>query len=336
MIKMFKLLRSKNATMLLLPIIVGFIIGLTVFLITVSHEQSKKSSSFIGEKQLILLDNYQKVQQHLLFIDLAAKQSSEKAVLDLAESFGFSEQSPCGEYLDYSVVNNLTDFCMPGDLRLSFSKFFNVSFSRYLNFYTKLYIPRSLYSLSLIKTNYSLEVLGFANDFLDVPIVSSKSGFAEGDICSLPQNLVPIVGVVCSSTYSSCELNNEVVERLKQAESIAEGKGYTLLVTSARRTYQQQAILFNMYGAGRASRPSCTSAHIGGKAVDVVLFKNGVPANGMSADEGAMNDLSIGSRGDLQGIMCEAGFQRFSGEFWHFEYKTPRWKDSEGKMCVLS
>ena len=326
----------RKGTMLLLPIVIGFIIGLGVFFFILAKGESEKSSAFVGENSLILMNTYERAKQHLLFIDSAAKFSSEKAVLSLAGNAGFENVSDCGSWLGYNMYYDTNETCFPSRFDSGFSFFLNDLLDDYFSSYKKAFLTKDNYQVSLLQDDDTLEVVGFANRFLEFQIFSKDASFSGGDICPIPADLQSIEGVACYTSYSSCELNKEVVDSLRSAQSIAKAKGYDLLVTSAHRTYQQQGILFNMYGPGRASYPSCGSPHIGGRAVDVVLTKNGVPVEGMSSDQGAMNDLSIGKRSELQNIMCQAGFQRFSGEFWHFEYKTFRWDDPSNGRCVLA
>lgn len=328
---MLRLKKSKKATMFLIPVLFGFLLALTLFLAKTYQSEVQKTSSFVGEKQLILMNTYQKTQHHLLYIDLASKYSSKSAVIDLAENGGFENESLCESFLGYNLYNNKTDICFPERLDSNFAFFFNNKLDNYLSSYKKAFLTKNNYHTSFIQKQNELDILGMAKDYLNIQIVAWDLTMS----CPIPDDLVMIKDIACETTHSNCELNQELFEKLKQAQSFAKEKGYDLLVTSATRTLQHQQELFDMYGSGRAALPSCTAPHISGKAVDVVLTKNGKPVEGMSSKEGEMYDLSIGKRADLQEIMCKAGFQRFSGEFWHYEYKTERWKDPQGERCVL-
>lgn len=314
-------------------VLVGFIIGLTLALLNITQTMLNRDSPYVGYNQEILVKTYQRVQEHLLFIDVAAKVSSERTILKLAEDMGFEEESGCGSYLGYNILNNRTGFCFPEDLSKGFTSHFNQEFDHYIEFYKKAYLPKENYGISLIQGVNTLDILGIANQDLKIQIVAEES---MPQFCPTPEGLTEIKGITCSTTYSKCELNKEALERLELAREIAAEKGYDLLITSATRTFQDQLFLFNKYGSGRAARPTCNAPHISGKAVDIILIKNNKPAAGMSSGEGKMDDMTIGDRRDLQEIMCSAGFQRYMGEFWHYEYKTGRWKDPQENGCILS
>lgn len=315
--------------------LVGFIVGLGMALLNIIGTTMDRESPFVGYNQEILMKTYGRAQEHLLFIDVAAKLSSERAILDLAEKAGFEDKSDCGNYLGYNTLNNKTHSCFPEDLSKGFTESFNKELNHYLEFYSKAYLPKDNYGVSLIQGSQKLDVLGIANQDLQIQILAEE--FLP-TTCPHAENLRKIEGIICSSTQSKCELNSEALERLQLAQEEAKKQNFELLVTSATRTFQNQVFLFNKYGSGRAARPTCNAPHLSGKAVDVVLTKNGVPAAGMSSKQGKMNDMTIGDRAKLQEIMCSAGFQRYRGEFWHYEYKTPRWDDpsTPGENCILT
>jgi hypothetical protein len=50
-------------------------------------------------------------------------------------------------------------------------------------------------------------------------------------------------------------------------------------------------------------------------AIDLHTYKNGVHI-----------PYSVEER-----MMCDYGFVRYSGEYWHYEYGTPQWDNAEKK-----
>jgi len=157
-------------------------------------------------------------------------------------------------------------------------------------------------------------------------------------ICPL-LDLVSIRDSVGVCTASDCRALLDVKIALEKARKIAKERGYDLLVTSAYRNIQHQAKLYRIYELGGevvAAKPSCNAPHVTGRALDVRL----VDANTLELLEGMsettdLANMEIGKRKELEDIMCEAGFVRFSGEYWHFEYDTDKAIAAKNKgMCT--
>lgn len=163
----------------------------------------------------------------------------------------------------------------------------------------------------------------------------SGSLSSTGDKCDAEQEVISFPGGTSGLTVtaSNRRLKPVTKDKLISAASIALNQGYTLEATSMFRTYAQQEYLYNCYqtkscnGGNAAAKPDCkTAPHMNGIAVDVCIvtpeidtcsyikqmYNDGKNAGANSAK------LAVAQK-KLQEIMKQAGFNRFCGEWWHFE-----------------
>lgn len=128
----------------------------------------------------------------------------------------------------------------------------------------------------------------------------------------------------------------QVAAKLTEAANKAGAQGCKLKIVSGFRSLEKQTSLWNKalakYGSESAARrwvakPSCGAPHMTGGAVDAGLIcgsQSCIPINNCPA-------TSLKSK--LEQIMFSAGWARYSGEWWHFEYGTNRWKKCSGGAC---
>lgn len=130
-------------------------------------------------------------------------------------------------------------------------------------------------------------------------------------------------GIKCSK--NSMMLREETNNALNIAAQLAEKEGIKLTITSAYRTLEEQQALWNeavkKHGSEASkyvARPSVNSPHVTGTAVDICI--DGY-CNKMNSGNANLSNEKIQK---LQNIMKQAGFIRYCGEWWHFEYGSGR------------
>jgi hypothetical protein len=170
----------------------------------------------------------------------------------------------------------------------------------------------------------------------DIQVVTQGSDSDEATIpentCADEKKLVKIEknkfgGVIAADP----RLLPDVYEKLLEAQNLAKAQGKSIFITSAFRTLAHQKKLWEealkKYGSETVAKkyvakPSCQAPHLTGRAVDVCLA--GTPScqkiNGANAYY-SDNDVVA-----LQNFMTQAGWVRYCGEWWHFEYGTKRWE----------
>ncbi len=145
----------------------------------------------------------------------------------------------------------------------------------------------------------------------------------------LAKKSLELNGIVLSK--KQMRIHYLLVRRLQKAgkEAKDRNKNYILYINSSYRSIEEQKILYEQYQAGRRIKPVARpgrSNHNFGLAVDVNL-----------AVKNPRGRIEILKRKQdwkqLEEIMCQAGFRRFSKESWHFEYGTPAWYKNNG--CVF-
>lgn len=126
----------------------------------------------------------------------------------------------------------------------------------------------------------------------------------------------------------------ETYQALLNAQNLAKQAGKSIYITSAFRSLSHQKKLWERavkkYGSESAAaryvaRPRCGAPHLTGGAVDVCLA--GTSSCGqISAKYAKYSSDDIVA---LQNFMTQAGFVRYCGEWWHFEYGTKRWESGK-------
>ena len=125
-----------------------------------------------------------------------------------------------------------------------------------------------------------------------------------------------------------CDLKEDALNALLKAEEIAKKYNKQLQVTSATRTEERQREKWNEYQNRRlVCGPNKQGTfshcpHVSGGAVDICFID--YCDHSTTAQNTEQKKL-------LGKIMCEAGFVRYSGEWWHFEYGTNMWKNTKTK-----
>ncbi len=168
----------------------------------------------------------------------------------------------------------------------------------------------------------------------------SQSNLSSTASCLSDADLVNITGIVNTSRVSDPRLSKNAYEGLKKAIAEAKKQGVELTVTSANRSYAKQKSLwdaelkkFNGDTAKTrkyvADPANCTGnkcySHCAGVAIDVCI--KGSKSCGMLSSAYASNN-SDPDIIKLQSIMKAAGWLRYCGEWWHFQYGL-----APGKSC---
>ncbi|MBW2992412.1 D-alanyl-D-alanine carboxypeptidase family protein [Candidatus Woesearchaeota archaeon] len=304
------------------------IVLLVSIIVVVMSKQGKFRFKRIGDIQLNALETYQNAEKTLFLIDQAAKYSAYESIHELAEEGGlFREAEGCGDHLGYTLLYDSGEFC---DSNLE--EEFKEVFSKNLDTYIPGMLPVNSFLIEILGTG-SLEVVGVSRNILEFPIsYTTEKPIEKKELCEIPVLVEPEYNeITCQEMrYGSCEFKPEILERLKKAQDIARREGVELIITNAFRTYDQQARLREKYGTS-AAPPRCSAPHIMGLAVDVVLKGKSY----MSREGASISDMSFPERQLLEKIMCEAGFVRWNGEFWHYEYGSERWeKGTEAGVCA--
>ena len=117
-----------------------------------------------------------------------------------------------------------------------------------------------------------------------------------------------------------CVADPDVVFAFQKAQEIAMRSGKTLEITSAYRTIERQQALFDAHKNGMgppAAAPSCAAPHVTGRALDVRFRGEDMGREGLS-------DMGNTNRKQLEAVMCQAGFVRWTEEYWHYEIGSKR------------
>lgn len=143
-----------------------------IILISAFAILTKKSQKFdfqIGERQLNLINTYQRGEKILFYVDQSAKYSMEQAIYDLAEDGGHHELNDCGHYsglnvwADISIKGSSKEIkkCYPEkDLReSSLKQFFNEKLVVNLANYPDEDIVRE-YDYGLKEDNSGIQIIG--------------------------------------------------------------------------------------------------------------------------------------------------------------------------------
>lgn len=142
----------------------------------------------------------------------------------------------------------------------------------------------------------------------------------------------PDVGCAHPSRERGCDLRESAQGALIVAEGIARSKGKRLFVNSATRTEEHERTLFVNSGCNNAA---VCGPHISGscslKNAEVSKLSNyahcpHVVGGAVDIEIRSESGKSEGSNKQLEEIMCKAGWRRYSGEAWYFEYGTTSWK----------
>jgi hypothetical protein len=324
-----RLIRAKRGFAYMVFMIVAVFILLVSMITVVLMKENKFNYERIGNLQISTIQTYQTAEKTLFIIDQSAKYTSFKTVHELAENGGlYNVASNCGDYLGYSIWYDKDKECYPKNTEDEFMMTYDSNLDSMLSEITA---PGSFEYIILQSS--PLRISGTSTAMLEFQISSkTESSIQITGACPVP-DLADIPGdILCSATQSYCALSSEAITKLEEAQRIAKSKGFELQVTSGYRTLQQQAALKQVKG-DIAAGASCTAPHVTGGAVDIVL--KGQPY--MTSAGYPIADMKLGNRQELENIMCEAGFVRYSGEFWHYEYGTSRWERGKAAgVCAIA
>lgn len=341
----------KKSQVFILGIMFIVISGLIILFILFSKNFKADTGEKIGDKEYMIFRTYQEGEYALLFVDESARLSVLKAIPRLGETGGFfflmnaideggmTPSYPCGQFI-YPLYSNETDNCFP-DYEESLKQYVNNELNDYLSKYPKVNIPTENYQF-VIKQDpetKKLKVVGLAI----MPItfgVGSITGTGTGTTitsssCTNEQivGIDNIEGITCKPGIR-CMLAQSAADGLRTAAESLKQQRYTLLLSDAYRTLQEQEELKKQKGAGAASATCEAARHVQGQAIDVkIIYFNGRELNTgphnyypsfYSQEQQSNHDL-------LQRLMCENGWIRLGGasknvygEWWHFEYGSDR------------
>ena len=142
------------------------------------------------------------------------------------------------------------------------------------------------------------------------------------------QNIDTISGLKTSA--SDPRLTVKGYQALEKANEIAKSHGVGLHVTSAFRSNETQKELWKeaekKYGdqaSKYVAKPNSCGGHRNGQTVDLCLTRNGAPTESCSKIKPAYANYSDPDIELLKKIMKEAGWVRYAGEWWHYQYEYP-------------
>lgn len=308
------------------------IILLATMVVVVIGKQNKFDGKKIGEIQMQTIKTYQNAEKTLFLIDQTAKYSAYDTIYELAENGGiYIAHEKCGKYLDYQILYDREEYC-DSDTEEQFKEIYSKNIDEYLS----QILPANSFALQILKGQNQLKIIGVSKNMIEFPITfTTEQPIQKKEVCEIPTLVQSDYSVIACQPlqYSSCEFKPEILEMLKKAQEIARSQGKELIITSGYRTYGQQAELKILYPTD-AAEASCTAPHIKGVAVDIVL-KN--TPHMSRYDEGGVAYMGYPERKQLEKIMCDAGFVRWIGEFWHYEYGSKRWERGKAAgVCAIA
>ncbi len=316
------------------PIIIAVLIGLGFLFF--SYNYGAGTESYIGASQLDLIKKSLDMEKKLLYNDLLLQHALRNSSKAFGQTFTSEEK-----YFDYPILTSSKQD-VNGKIKSDITQFVSNG------------VENSPYREINVDYDFFLTQNAFVAlsqfDFLD-PIIQQGPGYTvevtQSDIRESltgerdPLQIQPLIDikniVTCSSNIISrdgCKVRESAARKLQKASEIARSKGYKIYVTSAYRSLDHQKRLFESacqrYGSCQAARrwvaaPSPTSPHVTGGALDVCLYyADGRPTESCSRllSKNYNDEHTI----LLEEIMCQAGFIRYSAEWWHFEYATQRWE----------
>jgi len=144
---------------------------------------------YIGPTQFSMLDDAQEAEKIMLYIDQSAKNSIEPSLFKFASNGFFYDINECGNYGRYIIWQTKDKECYP-DIYNNFSYFFKEEFSKYLNNYTRIKLPKDNYVIITSKNSlngYPIKDLSLdienkkykVGDYLFTPYFTQKIDFEE-------------------------------------------------------------------------------------------------------------------------------------------------------------
>lgn len=189
-----------------------------------------------------------------------------------------------------------------------------------------------LYEINPDLTKFKALTLGYIEEvFLPEDGSDSEANNVINAACPADSSLVDIKSIV-STTAGDPRLTPGTIEGLKKAIAEADKQGVKLLVASANRSFATQQKLWEdglkIYKDEATTRkyvakPSTTrcGGHMAGVAIDVCI-KGTASCSKMGFSNKANAKYSDTDVTKLQNIMKNAGWLRYCGEWWHFQYNA--------------
>ena len=146
-----------------------------------------------------------------------------------------------------------------------------------------------------------------------------------------------IPNVVCEESTSKitqgtnlkgkyCASTAQMIGKLKElSETVLVPKKYRLVITQAFRPHELQLFLWDHFNHN-SSKVCNPTNHLCPHEIAGALDLNIFNLNSYTSIE----PLRL-SQQEEESIMCDAGFVRYHGERWHYEYGTPQWSLAEEK-----
>ncbi len=160
------MIKNKKAVLILIPAIIGIIIGLAIYFIMISTSKSAITGAAIGVKSIKLLQASHKAENILFYIEQSADIASKESIYNLAEK----EIAKCGDFEGYNLLNTKEkkiDECFT-NIEYSFQIILNNNLNNYLTLYSDYYkIPLNNYDFIIKTDNSKINIIGFANNNLD-------------------------------------------------------------------------------------------------------------------------------------------------------------------------
>lgn len=338
-----------------------------IFLATVPQSPMKLTRQ-IGDAQLPLLKAYDNAEELLFYLDLSAKYSAYNALYELAKNGGFADESACGSYLGYNLLNDKEGYCNEDAIE-HFKLLFDNYLSLYLNRFPNIELSNDLYEDYIIKENNDVvQLYGLPKNNIKLDVwtekaesfikevkeeaIEKKAQIVTGECNEIPPvELGFVEDKKCDS--ENCYIRNEVKERLDLAREKSKKFSGDIGLNSGWRSLCAQALIYKEYGPERAAEKGKSPHHSGG-AVDISITGNELYCGKYSIGEKTIKGIYIKNIGDLYAfrdipteegqkihncrmtlreIMESSGFHYppLTGEWWHWEYGTIKWANANNQ-----
>ncbi|MCX8147254.1 MAG: C40 family peptidase [Candidatus Woesearchaeota archaeon] len=171
---------NKKSQLMGFLIIAGIFIAIITFSALVMTKGTEKpKEAYIGENQLAVIETATSAEKALLFVDQAAKISTEKAVYDLASNGGIYEDAPgasaCGSYYDYFLWQSIGEDeektklkkCFPDEVGFSLKGYINLNLMQHFVNYGDPLNKHPIDYNCILKEN---KIKGVTSSTIDIPI----------------------------------------------------------------------------------------------------------------------------------------------------------------------
>src|SRR3989338_7668493 len=163
-----KMIKSKKAMFFELFVVFGMVFVLTWALTNISEKKKQFLGDdgkplYIGERELGVLNAYQKGENLLLYVDQSAVYSSQQAVYDLGQSGGYYNLDENDKYIGHSLWQTKNKENYPDNkiLKSNLKNFLNDNLNIHLKDYSSAYLPQNNYDF-LVWEGEKINVTGIA------------------------------------------------------------------------------------------------------------------------------------------------------------------------------